>query len=1044
MTLLDRCISLRTVYRCESRLCEKRRSCIQVGDVEVDRTPYVEASMNLKLPRCAGFSLVRIAVAALGVLLAAVEVGAEEKAVPRRPAWTTSRIHGSPEPPAPYRIAPAFAKLRFDKPTCIEELPGDDRLLVTEISGKVFSFAKDPTVSQPDLVIDLRALLPTDLTGREVSLFDAEPHPAYRHNRYLYVCYVHPGQGGHTRVSRFTLDAGSPPRGVPESEQVIITWPPGGHNGGCLEFGQDGCLYVSTGDGSGPNPPDALTTGQDLTDLLGAILRIDVDRASGDRPYTVPADNPFVDVEGARPEIWAYGLRNPWKFGVDAETGEVFAADNGWESWEMVHRIVRGGNCGWPVMEGRMALRTEVKPGPTPIVPPVKDHPHTEANSVIGGPVYRGDKLRDLVGSFVYGDYITGTVWAIRPDKDRSYSHTTLVDTDQRIVGFTQTSGGEILLLDYDVTGQIYELLPSDVADTSASFPRRLSETGLFASLEAMAPARGVVRYDVKVERWMDGATAERWVAVPGEGQIQLGGSQEGRPVYPQGTVLAKHLWLPQRGGESVRMETQILHYENGAWHPYSYLWDESGRDALLVESIGANRAVRLADATAKGGFDERTWHVNAVNECKACHNAESGYVLGFVANQLNRPVGGRGSSVAGQLAALTLQGVLRDTPAMPADDPSKLVDPRDSSRDLNDRARSYLHVNCGVCHQPGGSAIVSFYLRRDLPFGKLNADKGTGVGSFGIRDAKIIVPGDPYRSVLLYRMSKLGYARMPYVGSRVVDSLGVALIEQWIGSLPKGQAGAASAPATPGTREAEALRSLVGKTSASAEQVDTAVRELLRSTEGALALVAQMHRGSLRGDDFQRAVSLGAAASKSDIRGLAETFLPESKRRATLGANIDPETILSRRGDHERGKLIFFSDGARCRACHEIDDRDKSLGPTIAEINKKYPRAAELLLHVLQPSQKIDEPFAAYVVVTADGRLLSGLMVDKNEKQIVLKTAEKQTVALPRDDIEELRRSEKSLMPEGMLSDLTAQEAADLIEYIRAAGAKQASPAPN
>ena len=209
--------------------------------------------------------------------------------------------------------------------------------------------------------------------------------------------------------------------------------------------------------------------------------------------YAIPPDNPFVNSVRARPEIWAYGLRNPWKFGVDPQTGAIFAADNGWESWEMVHRIVRGGNCGWPVMEGRVALRKEVEVGPTPILPPVKDHPHTEANSVIGGPVYRGEKLKQLDGSFIYGDYITGTIWAVHADKDNAYSHTTLVDTDQRIVAFTQGADGELFVLDYDLTGQIYQLLPSELKDTSADFPRRLSETGLFTSLEALTPAVGVV-----------------------------------------------------------------------------------------------------------------------------------------------------------------------------------------------------------------------------------------------------------------------------------------------------------------------------------------------------------------------------------------------------------------------------------------------------------------------------------------------------------------------------------------------------------------------
>jgi putative heme-binding domain-containing protein len=967
---------------------------------------------------------------AVGNQSGATRSAAAEAPVARRAAWTTSRVHGSPQPPAPYRIAPAFGELGFQRPTGIEELPGAKRLLVTEMAGKIFTlpFPAEGAVSHPDLLVDLAALLPDDLAARGVSLFDAEPDPDFRHNRQLFVCYVHPQGGGVTRVSRFTLDGQSPPAVVPGSEQVIITWPAGGHNGGCLEFGTDGFLYISTGDGSGPNPPDGLTTGQDVSDLLGAILRIDVDHPTAERAYAVPDDNPFVGVQGIREEIYAYGLRNPWKFGIDRRSGNIFVADNGWESWEMVHRIQRGGNCGWPVMEGRMALRTEVQPGPTAIIPPVKDHPHTEANSVIGGPVYRGQKLPGLIGSFVYGDYITGTIWAIRPDEDQSYSHTTLVDTDLRIVAFTEASGGELYVLDYDFTGQIYELLPSDVPDTSATFPRRLSETGLFASLDEMRPAAGVVPYSVQVARWMDGAKAQRWIAVPGPDTVRLAG--EGKPAaYPEGTVLANHVTLPQAGGPDIRLETQLLHLERGAWHPYSYLWDEAGRDGYLVDPTGANRPIRAGDKAAS----ERTWHVDAVNECKVCHNAESGYVLGFVANQLNISTGG--SPGADQLALLSGQGVLAKAPPIAANNPQRLVDPLDASNDLNDRARSYLHVNCGVCHRPGGNAIVSFYLRRDLPFDQLNTNKGTGIGTFGIRDGRIIAPGNPYRSLLLYRMSKLGYARMPYIGSRVVDSSAVPLIEEWIGSLPKGDDDKTSALVDPHSPESTPIYLLAQNNLPAAER-DAVLSKLLQSTEGALALAVQMHRGALSADDSAAAVTLGSKSPKSDIRGLFETFLPEAMRRATLGATVDPQVILQRRGDHDRGKLIFFSDGARCRACHELDDRAKSLGPTLAEMNKKYPRLDELLLHVLRPSQKIDEPFAAYTLVRSDGTIVSGLVVEQGESRVVVRTVEKQTVTVAREEIEELRRSEKSLMPEGVLSDLTAQEAADLFEYIRSAGA--------
>ncbi len=582
--------------------------------------------------------------------------------------------------------------------------------------------------------------------------------------------------------------------------------------------------------------------------------------------------------------------------------------------------------------------------------------------------------------------------------------------------------------------------------DTSASFPRRLSRTGLFSSLEKLKPAPGVVPYAVRVERWMDGAKAERWVAIPSDGRIQLATGKDASTVYPEGTVLVKQLSLARgESGEPIRLETQLLHYERGLWHPYSYLWDDAGRDAVLVASIGASRPLRVANATASDHALERTWQINAANECKLCHNAGPRFVLGFTLNQLDLAPADANppqSSEASQLNRLAAQGVLAPVHSIPTPlptpfstaGPSRLVDPRDPSQPLDDRARSYLHANCSNVPSSGGQCDCFVLLARDLPFDKLNTNKGTGIGTFGMRDAMIIVPGDPYSSLLLYRMSKLGYARMPYIGSRVVDSAGVALIEEWIRSLPRSPASSVSASASEDSAQAKSLRLLANKESDQGKQADEAIRDLLESTEGSLVLVAEMHRGSLSERSFQAAVAAGSAA-KSDIRGLFETFVPESKRRATLGPNIDPQAILSRQGDHQRGKLIYFSDGARCRACHEIDDRSKSLGPTLQEIGKKYPRPAEMLQHVLQPSLKIDDPYAAYMVVADDGRVLSGLIVDKTDQEITIKTTEKQVMKIARQNVAEMRKAEKSLMPDRILSDLTAQEAADLLEYLRSPG---------
>jgi len=272
----------------------------------------------------------------------------------------------------------------------------------------------------------------------------------------------------------------------------------------------------------------------------------------------------------------------------------------------------------------------------------------------------------------------------------------------------------------------------------------------------------------------------------------------------------------------------------------------------------------------------------------------------------------------------------------------------------------------------------------------------------------------------------------MPYIGSRVVDSRGVALIEDWIRSLPVEESdGKNSAPRRSDSAEAKALKSLAKGSSATAAEKKEALALLTSTTEGSLALIGQIHRGTITQGDTKTALALGSAA-KSDIRGLFETFIPEAQRRPTLGPNIDPQTVLKLQGNHDRGKLIFFSDSARCRNCHETDDKSKSVGPTLLDIAKKYPKATDMLEHVLKPSLKIDEPFAAYVLLTTDGQTHTGLLVEKTEAEVALKTAEKQTVRVKTADIDQFKKSDKSLMPDRILSDLTPQEAADLVEYIR------------
>ncbi|HZW29196.1 MAG TPA: PQQ-dependent sugar dehydrogenase [Isosphaeraceae bacterium] len=204
------------------------------------------------------------------------------------------------------------------------------------------------------------------------------------------------------RVSRFEVSGTNPPRCDPRTERVVYEWPSRWHDGGCLAFGPDNCLYIGAGAGGGT------AAGQDLGDASGSILRIDVDHPQQGRGYGIPRDNPFRNVPGALPEIWAYGLRQPWRFSIDRRSGAVWVGDVGQDLWEMIVLAERGGNYGWNVMEGSHPFRPEQKRGPTPIRPPIVEHSHAEARSITGGSIYRGTRLEELVGAYLYGDYDTG------------------------------------------------------------------------------------------------------------------------------------------------------------------------------------------------------------------------------------------------------------------------------------------------------------------------------------------------------------------------------------------------------------------------------------------------------------------------------------------------------------------------------------------------------------------------------------------------------------------------------------------------------------
>jgi putative heme-binding domain-containing protein len=954
--------------------------------------------------------------------------------IDRRVPWTRSRLTGSPEPPPRYRLERTFRKLQFKNPLDITFAPGSDRLFICEQAGRIYSFPKDPQCEKADLFLDISADLhgwdPKKVKGLD-ALYALAFHPKFATNRHCYICYVLNGTSREpladgSRISRFRVTDADPPRIDPASETVLLTFRAGGHNGCCLKFGPDGYLYISTGDAANPNPPDPLDTGQDISDLLSSILRIDVDRTENGREYAIPPDNPFVKLPKARPEVWAYGFRNPWRMSFDRATGDLWVGDVGWELWEMVYRVQRGGNYGWSVMEGRQPVRPDSRRGPTPILPPTLDFPHTEAASITGGFVYRGKRYQDLVGAYICGDWVTHKLWATRFDGDRITSHEILAQSSARIVAFGEDHDGELYIVDYDDNGTILQLVPNE-ADRTAylNFPKKLSETGLLASTAQNEPAPGVVPFSINAEQWADFATAERYVAVPGESSIRMydnpvpvpGTFFSSRVAFPKDGVLAKTISIEMVRGNPRsrrRLETQVLHFDGIDWQGYSYRWNDEQTEAELVPASGANCNLTVKDARAPGGVRQQTWHFASRTECKTCHNPWPGQTLAFTLPQLDRNHA-YGRITDNQLRTLQHAGIIRREGKHAID---RYTNPYDTMADVNARARSYLQVNCAHCHSFGGGGTADLELRFDTPLERTKTlDVRPVQGTFDIADARILAPGDPYRSVLYYRIAKLGRGRMPHIGSELVDEPALPLIHQWIRQLPR---------ATDERQRWLERLSAVGE----AERARL-IDQLLATTGGALMLADAIGEHRLPESIGKLAVARGAARPDVQVRDLFERFLPPEQRVKRLGTAFQPADILTLRGDAERGQALFFNKAVtQCSNCHRVGKDGSTLGPDLTQVGKKYQRM-QILENLVDPSKEIDPKFLTYVAETADGQLYTGVLVDKNDKEVVLRDVNDKEIRLPAGKVAGMLAQKKSLMPEQLLRDLTAQQAADLLEYL-------------
>lgn len=684
-----------------------------------------------------------------------------------------------PEPGVASSVASTrvFANLSFQSPVLMIQAPGDStRWYVVEQRGVIRTFANDNATAAVGTFLDLQSRVHS---GGEAGLLGMAFDPGFAANGRVYLSYTADptvsGAALESRISRFTLAGGVPD---PASEEILLTLaqPYENHNGGNIAFGPDGFLYAGFGDGGSGGDP--LGNGQNRSTLLGKLVRIDV---SAGGAYTIPATNPFAGGTrcatgtaaggGLCQEIYAYGLRNPWRWSFDrsASTPDIWLADVGQSAWEEVDRIEAGGNYGWNVREGAHCYPPSVSSCPAtgngvPLIDPVAEYSHDLGVSVTGGYVYRGASVPALAGRYVFGDFGSGRIFALLPDASGALQRTEVLSSGAQISSFAQANDGELYYLDYG-SGAVFRIVAGSGA-SSGSIPTLLSQTGCVNANDATQPAPGLIPYAPNAPFWSDGAVKTRWLAVP-DGQKITVDPATGDFDFPKGTVLVKSFVL---NGQRIETRLFMRHTDTGNWRGYTYRWNDARTDATLV-SGGLVATVAGQD-----------WVYPSETQCLQCHTAAAGSSLGLETRQINStmtyPATGRS---ANQLDTLEAIGMFTASPARL----TAMPDPADTSQPLAERARAYLHTNCSQCHRPGGGTPVTLDLRYTTPVGQTNACNVTPAsGDLGVSGARVITPGEAASSVLYLRMSRRDASQMPPLGSLHVDTAGAALIQQWIAAM--------------------------------------------------------------------------------------------------------------------------------------------------------------------------------------------------------------------------------------------------------------------
>lgn len=740
-------------------------------------------------------------------------------------------------PGVSYKATDAFPQLRFPNPIKMVQRPGTNQMWVIGQDGYVWSFDKNSPGTK-SVVLDISAVTVGHDDGEgDSGLVGIAFHPQFGQagspNRgyvYLFYSYRPAGNGWGTlsydRLSRFTLADGASQIDA-ASEQVLInqfdrkTW----HTGGDMFFGADGFLYVTVGD-EGPGIAGAEQSNSQKINagLFSGVLRIDVDKdgtrshairrqpeGSGAPPagwpstytqnYYVPNDNPWVAADGsALEEFYAIGLRSPHRMSRDAVSGAALISDTGSDSVEEINVLAKGANFQWAYLEGSLPGVITNRRGPGTDTPPLFQYSEraVDGSAVIGGYVYRGAANNaDLGGKYIFGDYISGKVWALSW-QDSGTPRRELVTvpngTDYRgLSGFSVDSSGEIYMMVLGSEGRIFRL---DAVTTGGQPPATLSATGAFTNLASLATADGIIPFSVNAPLWSDGALKTRWIALPNNGapftaDEVVSYSTSGEWSFPVGTVVIKHFELAVSDANPAlrkRLETRFLVHGTAGWYGLAYRWRDDGSDADL---LSGRATADITIAQTNGTTRTQQWTFPSREDCTTCHTANTSGPLSLKTAQLNGSHTYSSGVTANQLATWSAIGMFDTTlSSTQITAAPKMVALTDTTASLEARMRSYFDSNCAHCHRPEGVWRSDLDARFSTPLVQQGIVNGTVENDFGIPGARTIVPGDPDKSLIYIRLAATDHTKMPPLGRSLTDPTAVDTLRQWITELATGTPG--------------------------------------------------------------------------------------------------------------------------------------------------------------------------------------------------------------------------------------------------------------